>query len=510
MAGHGAPHAQPVALPPDARGRSRWLAFVGTHDVAWGAWRIAVGADGAAEIDPVTTWPTGVRVVGAVVEGGLAYVLLESLGVLDQPAGLRAVWIDAAAGPSPFEASPMALSDVRTIAELASRVKHAPPAESDPGGPLAALRAASASTATLASSLAREGADVRIVWQSLFTQPIGRLDADAAGPSFLAASVVGAMRDSLATQACGADACEGWTDGVRTIVRFVRQDGRWAVRSILEDAQAPRATPGASPPRAVLQSADTAETEALLRARARKVDRVLGQAPLTADGGTIGVAMTDMSPGGPVVAVREGHAARVFAIDAAAVRAEGPGIAWEAAFADVDGDGRTDVVLRWSSAGPGGAALAWTQAFLAPPPTVQASLLSPDLASALALMDAPDLEGAVRAAAALPPQGVARDEACRLLADATTPAGLRRQASPEARILQFEEPGLPTWRPKVIPASKVAPDDLRSLSAHCADLACSAARPYCAWTGGADSEHLWFGWRDGRPEIVGAAAYEGE
>jgi hypothetical protein len=508
---HGAPHVQPVALAADGRGRSRWLAFVGTREVAWGAWRVAIGQDGVAEVEPVSSWPSGVRVVGAVAEGAIAYVLLESVGVLDQPAGLRAVWIDAAAGPSRFETSPLALADIRTTAELAARIKRAPPTDdADPGGPLAALRAASASTATLATSVAREGADVRLVWQSLFTQPIGRLDADGAGSSFLATSVVGAMRDSLATQACTADACEGWSDGVRTIVRFVRQDGRWAVRSVIEDAQAARSAPGASLPRAVARTADTSETEVLLRARARRIDQLLGQAPLTADGGTIGVAMTDLSPGAPVVAVREGHAARIFAIDAAAVRAEGPDAKWEAAFADVDGDGRTDVVLRWSEAGPGGTSVAWTQAFIAPPPSVQASVLAPDLASALVLMDAPDLDAAVRAATSMPPKGVARDEACRLLSDAMTPAGLRRQASPEARLLQFDEPGLPTWRPKVIPASKAVADDLRGLGAHCAELLCSAARPYCAWTGGADSEHLWFGWRDGRPEIVGAAAYEGE
>ncbi len=509
LEGRGDPHTQPVLLSPDARGRARWLAFVGTPAVAWGAWRVTVSAD-ATEVEPVAEWPVGVRVLGAVVEAGVAYVLLESVDVLDQPPGMRAVWIDAAGGPSsPFEASPMALADVRTLDDLADRVKRRPPNDGDGTGLLAALRSASASTVTLASSLAREGADVRLAWQGLFAQAIGHLDADTASSSLLAGSVIAVMRDALATQACGHDACETWTDGARAIVRFVRQDGRWVVRAILEDAPGARSQPGASPPHQVATTGAT-ETESLLRARARRVDGVLGQAPLTAGGGTIGVGLTDLAPGIPVVAVIEGEAAHLFPIEVSVVRAEGPEARWTAAFADVDGDGRTDVILRYTGVDASGDATSWTQAFVAPPPSVQASSLSPDLATALVLMDAKDMDGAAHAATSIAPKGVTREDACRLLADASTPAGFRRQAAPDARLLQFDEPGLPTWRPKVVSAVKASADDLRGLGAHCTELACNPTRPYCAWIAGADSEHLWFGWHDGRPEIVGAASYEGE
>jgi hypothetical protein len=478
--------------------------------VAWGAWRVSLAPDGASEIEPVEHWPTGVRVVGGLVEGGVAYVLLESLGVLDQPSGLRAAWIDTRGAHSPFEASPMALSDVREMGELAARVKRPRPVESDTATFMGLLRSASASTATLASALAKEGADVRIAWQSLFTQRVGHLDADGAASSPLAGAVLAIMREALATQACGAESCEAWTDGGRAIVRFVRQDERWVLREIVEDAPLARSGLVASAPRAVAATADAGETESLLRARAREVRRMLGQAPLASGGGTIGVGLTDLAPDLPAVVVREGSAVRLFVIDAGAVRTESGEAHWDAAFADVDGDGRTDVILRMTGEGAGGLPVAWTQAFLAPPPSVQASSLEADIASALALMNSPDADSAARAAAALPLRGVAHDDACRLLATANTPAGFRRQAAPDGKLLHFDEPGMPTWRPKVVPLGKLAVDDVRGIGAHCAELACSATRPYCAWTGGADSEHFWFDWRDGRLEVTGAADYDGE
>ena len=509
LAGRGEPHAQPIGLPRDARGRARWLAFAGTRDVAWGAWRISRSQDGTTEIEPVEHWPAGVRVIGGVVEGGVAYVLLESVAVLDQPSGLRATWIDADGVLSPFDASPMALAAVRDAEELASRVRHPPAAERDPGALLAALRTASASTAALANVLAKEGADVRIAWQSLFTQRVGHLDpAGAASP--LAGAVLAVMREALATHACGVDACEAWTDEGRAVVRFVRQEGRWVVRAVIEDAPVTRSSAAASPPRAVAASVDATETESLLRARAREVRQVLGQAPLGSNGGTIGVGLTDLAPDAPVVAVREGAAGRVFAIDVGSIRADVGDARWEAAFADVDGDGRTDVVLRLSGTGVGGLPLSWSQAFIAPSPSVQASSLEADLPSALALLDTPDVGAAARAAASIPARGVPREDACRLLAAASTPAGFRRLAAPDAWLLHFDEPAMPTWRPKVVPLAKVTLDDLRGISAHCAELACSTTRPYCAWKGGADSEHFWFGWRDGRLEIRGAADYDGE
>ncbi|MGD0528096.1 MAG: hypothetical protein ABSE49_23380, partial [Polyangiaceae bacterium] len=507
MHGRGDPHAQPLALPRDARGRDRWLVFVGTSDVAVGAWRVARTPAGEVEVEPVERWPAGVRVLGGIVDGGVAYVLLESVAVLDQPGGLRGVWIDGGSRASPFDGSPMGLADVADAAALAARVAH-PPAvgssERTAVALLSTLRAAGASAPMLARALAAEGADVGVAWQATFLQHIGRLDGEGTAPSPLADRALTIVRAAATTQACGADSCEAWTDTGHAIVRFVVQGGRWVVRAVIEDAPVTRAPP-AGAPRAVPAAADSASTEALLRARAREVKQVLGEAPLTTSGGTIGVGLTDLAPDAPVLALREGNAARVFPIDAGTVRAEAAEARWEAAFADVDGDGRTDVVVRMTGKRPDGSPLAWTQAFLAPPASVEATSVEADLVTSLATMDAADVRAAVQAATSLPGSGVAHDDACRVLTAASTPAGFRKVASSDARVLLFDEPGMPTWRPKVVPAAKIGADDVRGLGAHCAELVCNPARPYCAWTSGADSLHAWFVGQGPQLVLVGAA-----
>jgi hypothetical protein len=157
-----------------------------------------------------------------------------------------------------------------------------------------------------------------------------------------------------------------------------------------------------------------------------------------------------------------------------------------------------------------GTPVAWTQAFLAPAASVQASTLDADLASSLATMDAADAVAGARAAASLPRGAPPHDEACRVLAAASTVAGFRRVSTQDARVLLFAEPGMPTWRPKVVTGAKIGADDVRGLGAHCAELACSPTRMYCGWTAGADSLHAWFAWQGGQLVLAGAADYQGE
>jgi hypothetical protein len=517
MAPHGPPHAQP--LPLDAAGRERWLAVVGTgdgggssSDEALGAFRVARGPDGTYAGEPVADWPTAVRVVGGIREAGVTYVLLETVAALDQPGGLRGVWIDGRDHRSPFETSPLALAGTRDIDDLATRLKQPAmlgSAERNAVSLVATLRAAAASPGALARTLATDGTDVGDVWQSIFVQPVGHLDGQGAAPSALTDRVLTVVRSALETQACGVDACEAWTDAGHAVVRFVVQGGRWVIRWVLEDARPPTSAASGSPRRAVEPVTDPQATTALLRARAGEVLRVVGEAPLTSSGGSIGVGLTDLAPDAPVIAVREGAASRTFVIDQVAARKAWGDERWDAAFADVDGDGRTDVVLRMEGT-RAGAATAWTQVFLAPPASVQSRSLAPDLASSYAVMEAPDVRAAALSAAALPARGISRDEACRLVTMASTPAGFRKAAIAEARVLRFDQPGLPTWLPKIVPSAKVTADDVRGLGAHCAEMSCSATRPYCSWSGGTDSQHFWFTVHDSDLAIAGAADYDGE
>jgi len=517
LAGHGLPHVQPMSLPRDSRGRERWLAFVGTSEVALGAWRVARAPDGTVEAAPVPRWPAGVRVLGGVVEHGTTYVLLESLAVLDQPAGLRATWIDGAERSSPFEASPLALSGVTDVADLGSRVQNRPQIITPEGGTgtlLATLHAASTSSEALVRSLSAEGADLYVAWQSLFLERSGHVDRGETSPGPTTERALAIVRDALGTQACGPDTCEAWSDRGRAVVRFAPEGGRWVVRALIEDAPASRTSApstAANPAHEVEASTTEDATAEVLRARVRETKQLLGEAPLASTGGTIGVALTDAAPDAPCVVVREGASARLFPLDVGAVRAEANEVTWSVGFADVDGDGRTDVALRMNATRADGAPLAWTQVFLAPPPSIQASSVDPDLPSAFVAMNTPDAKAAARAAASLPPHGVPHDDACRLLSAASTPAGFRRVSSADARLLLFQEPGRPTWRPKIVTRDKVASDQVRGLSAHCAELSCSATRPYCAWASATDSEHAWFGWgSDGTLELMGAADYDGE
>src|SRR4029077_16459406 len=129
---------------------------------------------------------------------------------------------------------------------LASRVKRSPPLQRDTATLMGILRSASASTATLASALAKEGTAVRIAWQSLFTQRVGPLDPDGAASSPLAGAVLAILREALATRAAGARSCEAGPDSVRAGVRFVRQAERWVLHEIIEDAPVARAAAIAS------------------------------------------------------------------------------------------------------------------------------------------------------------------------------------------------------------------------------------------------------------------------
>jgi hypothetical protein len=421
------------------------------------------------------------------------------------------VWTDR---PSDFDRSPLALANVSELAELPARMEALPapvtPLEHNTAGLLATLRAASASPQALAHTLAPQGADVEVVWQSLFAKSIGHADAATLPTSDVGGRALSLVRDALGTQACGLDACEAWTDRGHAVVRFAPHEGEWTLVALLEDAAAGPPAPSQSPPREVDPSPAPDATRAVLEARAKEIKQILGEAPLSGAGGTIGVAVTGAAPDAPTIAVREGAGARLFPLDVGAVRAEVAEGAWEAAFADVDGDGRTDVVLRMAGARTDGSKLAWTQFFLSPPASVQVTSVEADLASALAVMDAPDAKTAARAASAIAARPVGHDEACQVLSSATTPAGFRRAAAAGARLLQFQQPGRPTWRPKIVPLAKIAAGDVHDLGAHCADLKCDKTRPYCSYTVPGDSLHVWFSWNGARLEIQGAADYTGE
>jgi len=136
----------------------------------------------------------------------------------------------------------------------------------------------------------------------------------------------------------------------------------------------------------------------------------------------------------------------------------------------VDGDGRTDVVLRMTGKRPDGSPVAWTQAFLAPPRPCRRRPSRPTWATSLATMDAADARSAAQAATSVPAGGVAHDDACRLLSAASTPTGFRRVASSDARVLLFDEPGMPRGGRGRLRGGRSARTTCADWAAHCAEL----------------------------------------
>src|SRR5262249_18012231 len=79
-AAHGGQHAGPFQIP-----TGKWLFFVG-GDVAHGAWIASTPSPGSRLSFEAVDLPRAVRVLDVVVQDAAAYVLLESVAALDQPA----------------------------------------------------------------------------------------------------------------------------------------------------------------------------------------------------------------------------------------------------------------------------------------------------------------------------------------------------------------------------------------------------------------------------------------
>ena len=512
----GALHGEPIRIPAAGTHGDRWLVFVGSPDVARAAWVLSPGSD-KDELAPVEGWPAGVKVVGGYVRQSVVYLVLETMPMLDQPGGLRTVWFDGFGNASPFTFAPAsAFAGVRDVADLAKRVDAGPlPARKPPDGALmAALRVASTSEVMLGKALAAGGADVVEVWQETFLRPVEHVDPSRLAASARAQELLALVRDAIKNDHCDGDVCEtptGSTGQKHASIVFAEEPNaqrRWAIRAFeIEDA--PPHLPASTAPRAVPASATTEATEAVLREHVRTVKQVLGEAPLGGHG-TIGVAVTDYESNGPTMVVKDGDYARVFPLSSMSfVGANSADLRFEARFADVDGDGRTDVVLRATGTSTDGTPLALAQTFLAPPPSVQVTDALVDHGSELAMAGATSIDGAVRAALSVATRGVTVSDACKLLASANTLVGFRRVATADVRVLTFEEPTMPTYRARVVAESRLRAEDVRDVGKHCKELECAPSRPYCVYVDGPYSEYYWFAWDTNAMRLAGVALYGG-
>jgi hypothetical protein len=509
----GALHVDPIKLPPSPRSSvDRWLVFLGTKEIARAAWVVAPG-DEKSELTPVENWPAGVTVKGSVERQGVVYLLLETVAILDQPAGIRAVWFDAFGNGSPFAlASQSAFAGVKEIAELEKRLDAGPPpahAMPPDGALMALLKSAQGSEAALAKIVSPSGVDLFDVWQSTFTSLAEHVEPQKLAVSPHAPAMLSIVRDAIKADQCEADVCEAQTDRGRATIDFAQENGKWVIRAFEWDSSPP-APAQLTAPKVVNASPTTKDSEQVFAEHVRTTKQVLGEAPLSSRGGSIGVALTDRESNGPTIAIREGEHSRVFALSSLSfVAAQANDVRFEARFADLDGDGRTDAIVRATGTSKDGTPLAFAQAFLAPPPSVQIGELFVDHATELSLLGAPTIDAAVQAALSVPARGIATADACKLLTGANVLPTFRKIATADVRVLSFEEPAMPTYRARVVTESKLRPEDVRDAGKRCKELECSATRPLCSYADGPYNEYYWFTWDNNVMRLAGAAFYNG-
>jgi hypothetical protein len=127
-------------------------------------------------------------------------------------------------------------------------------------------------------------------------------------------------------------------------------------------------------------------------------------------------------------------------------------------FADLDGDGRTDVAIS--------------------PAELSLSTGAIDQVGELAALDAKDVDDAVARVLALPSDTVSPADACALLGSIKSAAALKAASAPGAEIVSFEQPDRPSWH--ATPIAKDAWKELQTDLADGCEMECDATRPGCA------------------------------
>jgi hypothetical protein len=185
---------------------------------------------------------------------------------------------------------------------------------------------------------------------------------------------------------------------------------------------------------------------------------------------------------------------RIFSLDGAFLA----GAVIEAGFADVDGDGFTDLVVRT----PGKDART-PLVFLVPPASRTMEVMQPDAASLWPLREATSLDDAIRRAVAIPSRGLTSAEACALLTGPVA-AGVA--------LFEYTEPNIFDAGRTMRRVSPARHRELQGTDARCAEpLKCSPTRPVCRDRFESDPSlsYYWFHWPKGQLQLAAQADYGG-
>jgi hypothetical protein len=508
----GALHGEPILIPASGGRPQRWLLFLGSADVARAAWVVTPGA-AVRDMVPVEDWPEGVKVVAHEMRGQIVYVLVETLQTLDQPAGIRSVWqIDANYGTAGTLDDDWRFVNVKSDDDLKARLAAPPPgAAIRHEDMVATLNAAGLSLAAVAKAFPESGADYYMAWQGELVQQVEHLDAKTIGKSQRARRILNIVAMAGSQERCESSICWAQDDQGLTLggVALVLDGGSVVIQGIIEHQNVPPGVVGGAPGIVAASSGTSATEQALTEQVLEKPRAMLGEAPLTKQGGTIGVGVSPAADKHLMVVVRDGSFERIYHEK---TMVAGGLVPKEVRFADVDGDGRTDVIARatglWTADHSN---ITYTRALLAPR-SVQNMVLRADIAAELAMQGMPTIDDAAKSAIAVPTHGVDPKEVCRTLVGIHTVAGFQKMATPDARVVTFDQLGAPFLHGTVKAANLLRPDDVRDAGTHCGRVVCDPARPVCTFIdSGILSEIYWFNWgADGKPLVAGAAFYNGQ
>ncbi|APR76407.1 Hypothetical protein A7982_01754 [Minicystis rosea] len=398
----GSFHTEPIHVVAEERVPEQWIVMLGSPAAARAAWRVR--REGPPE--PLRGWPDGVRVLGARRAHDAVYVLIETLAVLGQPAGLRAaVRVPLAPEVGTLEGAPLGRTlpavDVRDLSALDARLA----APSHPADGSAAVELAERLLRDAKSVIPSGGLVYGRHWQRTFLEPRERIDAGVLARRPETKRIVEALR---ALDPSAPDALEGG-------LVFTRSEAGREVIDAFYDLAEP-APPRDDARRVVSGYAVTAESMALFR------EQIPGELVPIAEAawgerGSVSIA-ADPEQHTALAMFREGDFVHVSQLHerptgASLVEAE----RFTAAFADVDGDGRTDVVLR----GDGGDR-PHTWVFLTPAALPPSNLdLAADAASAPWVYAAKTADEAATALVRAPARVAKAAEVRRLLGGPTPP-----------------------------------------------------------------------------------------
>lgn len=383
-------------------GERAWLVFLGTRQAARAPW-IATSTESHGFLEAGLSWPAGVRVVGHLVDpnAAMVYVRVETLAVMGQPAGLRGVVpVRFRSGFTPYviddETVSLRLSGARDEAELRARLGEAPiPHENDESEQKARstlFKNAGGSAAALDAAAAPEGIDLRSSWQGRFLDTRAHFNPGELSRSPNVARVLEIVRG--ASSVCELGFCPSTAGGYVAI----RRDRH--IEAVIDShprGLAVDRTPGPT----IAASAPTNESRAVAHQMISSFD-ALSEVPWGDAGGALTLLSLPARGSRPrtlAILTREGPYARIQELfTGSSVPGDPPP---RVAFADVDGDGRADVIVQAPIPRQGYDAI---RVFLSPHDVQSASArtIAPDLVSAVALRGVTRLEDGVVAATRAP------------------------------------------------------------------------------------------------------------